>query len=93
MRGVVASLPADMRTIFEKVVGHANPGLLDALCNENEPSAQEREEVLQILSAEFCRCLQPDDEPNDRGRLIDDTLGSFLLRWPLDGNSLAKGDA
>ena len=33
---------------------------------------------------ELVRWLQPDDEPTDRGRKIDDLLGAFLMRWPIE---------
>ena len=84
MTSVVDSLPAGNRAVFAEVVGKADPALLQTLGSTGEPSTEERESVLRILSAEFSRCLQPDDEPTERGRLVDDTLGAFLLRWPID---------
>jgi hypothetical protein len=49
----------------------------------------ERLAVEDILSAAFTTCLQEDDEPTRRGRDIDDLLGAFLRRWPID---LEDGD-
>ncbi len=84
MTSVVDSLPAESRAVFAEVVGKADPVLLQTMGNKGQPSTEERESVLRILSAEFSRCLQPDDEPTERARLVDDTLGAFLLRWPID---------
>lgn len=80
---MLTSLPPDMRELFAEVIGEANPALLDALSNKTKPSPRDCEAVLEILTAEFCSCLQPNDEPTERGRLVDNALGAFLVRWQL----------
>jgi len=67
MSGVVASLPEEMRLIFAEVIGRVDPALLQALDGNDEPSIGEREVVLRLLSVEFSRFLQSDDEPTERG--------------------------
>jgi hypothetical protein len=54
------------------------------LRSHEEPSRQERIIVEQILSNEFSYNLGPDYEPTARGRDIDNALGAFLLRWPIE---------
>lgn len=36
------------------------------------------------LGSEFCRNLRRDYEPTARGVAIDNAVGVFLLRWPID---------
>jgi hypothetical protein len=89
MTSVVESLPAEMRSLFAEVIGGRDVALLSSLRTHPEPELTERLAVEDILSAEFTTCLQADDEPTRRGREIDNLLGAFLLRWPID---LEKGD-
>ncbi len=84
MSSVIDSLPAELEAVFVEVVGAQNETLLQSLYNRQEPSRQERVEVTHILSDEFTRNLGPDDEPTARGRDIDNVLGAFLLRWPIE---------
>jgi hypothetical protein len=81
---VLDSLPAQYRPLFTEVIGGEDRALLASLSTRDEPSRDERLAVLDILSNEFSRNLLPDDEPTQRGRDIDDALGAFLLRWPLE---------
>jgi hypothetical protein len=89
MTSVVESLPAEMRRLFAEVIGGKDVALLSSLLAHPEPDLAERLAVEDILSAAFTTCLQEDDEPTRRGRNIDDLLGAFLRRWPID---LEDGD-
>jgi hypothetical protein len=89
MTSVVGSLPAEMRRLFAEVIGGKDVALLSSLRTHPEPDLAERLAVEDILSAAFTTCLQEDDEPTSRGRDIDDLLGAFLRRWPID---LEDGD-
>ena len=86
MTNVVESLPSRMRTLFTEVIGARNPGLLAALMNREDPTSDERAEVENILADEFNSCLRQDWEPTDRGIQIDELLGAFLLRWPVQAD-------
>jgi hypothetical protein len=81
---VLESLPAEFQALIAEIVGEKDGSLLAALRAHDEPSQAERGAVEEILSDEFCRNLGADDEPTPRGRAIDDALGAFLLRWPID---------
>jgi hypothetical protein len=83
MSNVVESLPAEMRSLFIDVIGSRNAKLLSSLVVSQEPNKTERLGVHDILTSEFSRCLQPDHEPSERGRAVDNLLGQFLLRWPI----------
>ncbi len=87
MINVVQTLPFGMQAIFVEIVGVIDHELLVALQTTEEPTRAQRVAVENILCAEFCRNLQPDSEPTERGKLIDDTLGAFLLRWPIEGEA------
>jgi len=81
---VLDSLPAEFQSLVADILRVRNEPLLAALRAHEEPSQQERNAVEEILSDEFSRNLGPDDEPTQRGRDIDNALGAFLLRWPID---------
>ncbi|MCL4449091.1 MAG: hypothetical protein M1483_00990 [Actinobacteria bacterium] len=87
MSNVIQALPSDMQEIFVETMGAIDPELLLALQATDEPTRAQRMAVLHVLSTEFCRHLQADNEPTERGKLIDNTLGAFLLRWPIKGEA------
>lgn len=80
---VVDSLPAEYRQIFVDVIRVRDANLLAALLNQGTPSIEEREAVEDVLSTEFSNHLSSDGEPTERGVAIDNALGAFLLRWPI----------
>jgi len=84
MSSVVDSLPYRLKSIFITVVGGQDDQLLESLRTQKEPTLQQRIAVERILSNEFSRNLGPDYEPTPRGRDIDNVLGAFLLRWPIE---------
>jgi hypothetical protein len=84
MNTVVDSLPAAYQSVFTEVIGEKNADLLASLLSHDVPSRDERVAVMNIMSTEFSRHLRPDDEPTDRGRDIDNALGAFLTRWPIE---------
>lgn len=84
MSSVIDSLPHELEAVFVEVVGAQNEDLLRSLRSRQEPTRQERLDVERILSYEFTRNLGPDHEPTPRGRDIDNALGAFLLRWPIE---------
>ncbi len=85
MSTVVETLPPEMRSLFVEVIGAANPALLSELMTADNASPMQRVAEHEILSSEFARCLQPDDEPTEPGSLIDNLLRAFLLEWPVQG--------
>lgn len=84
MSTAVESLPAAYRSVFTEVIGDKDADLLASLLSHETPSREERVAVMNIMSTEFAHHLRPDDEPTDRGRDIDNALGAFLLRWPIE---------
>lgn len=80
---VIEGMPAEYRSIFVEILGRRDPELLSAL-SVGEPSREQREAVEDILADEFTDNLGPGHEPTARGALIDDALGAFLLRWPIE---------
>lgn len=84
MSNVIDSIPAEYRIIFTEIIGAKDPRLLTALHSATEPSRDERVTVMEILSTEFSLHLDPDYEPTEQGHKIDNTLGAFLTRWPIE---------
>ncbi|WP_338595498.1 hypothetical protein [Saccharopolyspora sp. SCSIO 74807] len=85
MSNVIDSLPPELQDVFTAVLDEHDSDLLNSLRASSEPSQDERETVEDILSDAFTEHIDDDGEPTERGRLIDDALGKFLLRWPIEG--------
>jgi hypothetical protein len=81
---IVESLPEHMRELFAEVIGAHDPVLLSRLTSHDEPTLSERLAVEDILATEFSTGLRGDWEPTDRGRRVDEILGAFLLKWPIN---------
>ncbi len=81
---VIDGLPAECREVVTDIVGGADEALLNELRTRAEPTLKQRRQVERILGSEFCRNLRPDYEPTERGVAIDNALGVFLLRWPIE---------
>jgi hypothetical protein len=77
-------LDAQFRSLFIELIREKDADLLASLSSHDVPSQQERRAVEEILSADFSRNLGTDYEPTQRGRDIDNLLGAFLLRWPIE---------
>ena len=84
MSGVIETLPPYLREIFIETVGAINQELLLALQATDEPTWEQREAVMDILLDAFLDNLEPNDEPTEKGKLIDDALGAFNMRWLVD---------
>lgn len=85
MSNVIDSLPPELQDVFSAVLDEHDSDLLNSLRASSEPSQDQRLAVEDILSDAFSEHVGDDGEPTDRGRLIDDALGKFLLLWPIDG--------
>ena len=70
--------------IFREVLDQHDPELLQSVLRTANPTLDERERVMDILSDEFARHLRPDYEPTERGKQIDDLLGRFLMQFPIE---------
>lgn len=84
MTNVIDSLPPEFREIVAEVVSGADEVLFSALRTQDSPTRAQRIRVEGILSNEFCQNLQANYEPTERGAAIDNALGAFLLRWPIE---------
>lgn len=85
MSNVIDSLPPGREDVFTAVLDEHDSDLLSSLRVTSEPSQDQREAVEDILSDAFSNHIGEDGEPTDYGRLIDDSLGRFLLFWPIEG--------
>ena len=73
-------------TFPPQVIAEKDPDLPASLRGHDVPSREERRGVEEILSTEFSRNLEANFEPTQRGRDIDNMLGAFLLRWPIEND-------
>ncbi len=83
MMNSLNNLTRQSNELITQILKSRNPALLSELMRKREPTHSERLEVLNILSDEFTKNLLPNSEPTQRGRDIDNLLGSFLLLWPI----------
>lgn len=73
----------DHRELFVSVLEARDQELLGSLGDTADPTEDQRRRVLDILSDEFTKHVGPPDwEPDERGKVLDDILGTFLLRFP-----------
>lgn len=84
MSTVFDSLPEKFRAVYLDEIGAKDPALLTRLLSTDAPSRTDREAVEEILSDSFTHHLNDDYSPTESGAMIDDALGAFLLRWPID---------
>lgn len=84
MTTVLDSLPEKFRSLYMREIGERDPELLTRLLNSSEPSRADRVAVEDILSSSFMKQLNADYSPTPTGAEIDNALGAFLLRWPIE---------
>lgn len=84
MTTVLDSLPERFRAVYVRELGAKDPELLTRLLSNEEPNRSDREAVEEILSTSFTHHLNDDYSPTPTGAMIDDALGAFLLRWPIE---------
>ena len=84
MSNVLEMFDDQSQKLFVEIMRSRNGVLLAALRQQKEPSQEERDEVIKLLSDEFSLNLDETSEPTARGQEIDALLGQFLLRWPVE---------
>jgi hypothetical protein len=83
MKNVIERLPERLRSTFLEAVSKHDEQLLVQLRAKAEPSKEEREKIEEILADEYMLHVDSDYNPTEKGQLIDDTLGEFLICWPI----------
>lgn len=84
MSTVLDSLPEKFDAVYVNEIGTKDTDLLARLLSNDAPSTSDREAVEEVLSASFAHHLNKDYSPTETGAIIDDALGAFLLRWPIE---------
>ena len=84
MNDRLPGIPRPLMPLFNEILDREDPDLLDSVLASGDPTLAERERVMDILVHEFMGNLQPDYEPTERGKQIDDLLGWFLLQFPIE---------
>ena len=84
MNTVIDALPDEFRTVITNLLAERDPGLLHALQTQEKPTTDQQESVIDALADAFTEHLGPDGEPTAQGVLIDNALGAFLTRWPVE---------
>lgn len=84
MINVIDSISDEYRPIIVEILGERAPDLLSSLRSRKKPTLEEQELVTDILADAFTEHFGPGHAPTERGVLIDNALGAFLTRWPVE---------
>jgi len=84
MASVVDCLPVELQTLFIEIIGANQPKLLESLMANSNPTSDEISAVQDVLSFALTTCIQSDGEPDERGKSIDELIGSFVMRWLIE---------
>ena len=78
-------LDDETRGVVREVLARREPHLLEALDVAAEPTAEQREQVVDVLASEFDDQVSgPAWEPSSWGKKVDNALGWFLKRFPIE---------
>ena len=71
--------------VLRDVLRKCDPQLLATLEASNQPTHEVRERVLEVVADEFDEHVSSvDSEPSAWGKRVDDALGWFLHRFPIE---------
>lgn len=85
MNNVIDSVPQEHRETFVQVLQQHNSVLLNALRAQEAPTIDQADDVTDVFARAFIVNVGPDeDHPTERAVQIDDALGAFLKRWPVE---------
>jgi hypothetical protein len=81
----LAELDDESALVIRAVLQKCDPDLLATLETSDEPVREVREQVLDVVADEFNEHVSPaDSEPTPWGKRVDDALGWFLHRFPIE---------
>ncbi|GAA4883111.1 hypothetical protein [Actinomycetospora straminea] len=79
-------LREDVAATVRDVMRRRAPETLQALEATDDPSMSLRQEVEDVLAREFSSKdgLGPDWEPTPYGKQVDEAIGAFVMRFPIE---------
>lgn len=79
-------LDVESAFVLREVLSKSDPALLRTLEASNEPAREAREQVIDVVVEEFNDHVSgpPDWEPTVWGKRVDNALGWFLHRFPIE---------
>ena len=78
-------LDTESAHVIREVLAKRSPDLLAGLEASHEPTRETRELVTDVVADEFDEQVSgPDWEPTPWGKRVDDALGWFLHRFPIE---------
>jgi hypothetical protein len=79
-------LREDVAATVRDVMARRAPQVLQALEATDDPAMPLRQEVEDVLAREFSSKdgLGPDWEPTPYGKRVDEAIGAFVLRFPIE---------
>ncbi len=83
MSNVLDAIPPEFRAIIVEELTHRHPNLLDELRGTQEPTNDQSDTVVDVLSDAMSPHFGPGHIPNERGKAIDNAIGAYLLAWPI----------
>jgi hypothetical protein len=81
---VIDEIPEPHRSTFVSVLEDKDPDLLYVLRGSAVPTLDAWESVEETFIDALSEHYDPDHEPDETGKRIDNALGAFMTRWPND---------
>lgn len=81
---IIDELPEPHRGTFTSVLEKHDPELLRTLRSSSMPTIDAWQAVEEIFIDALSEHYGPGHEPDEIGKGIDNALGVFMTRWPID---------
>jgi hypothetical protein len=83
--GALGELPHEVASLIDAVLQRRQPALAARLRAETDVALDDRAAVEDLLADEFSdEVFEPDYEPTAYGKQVDDAIGKFLVRFPIE---------
>lgn len=84
MSSILDAISDDARAVIEEELAQRNPKLLSLLQRAAQPTIEQSDALIDVLSEALSDNYGPGHIPNQHGRAIDNAIGAYLLAWPID---------
>ena len=75
--------PDESRAVIVEELLRRDPALLAELRGANEPTNDQSDAVIRVMTSALSENYGPGHIPNERGKAIDAAVGHYLLAWPI----------
>lgn len=83
MNNVLDAIPSEQRDLIERELADRNPALLKELRNGQQPTNDQSDAVVDVLSHALSANYGPEHEPNEYGLAVERAIDAYLEAWPI----------